>query len=58
MLTKETTVDARRRELEKTYEEAFRYAVTYRTGWRDLETIAARLRAFRNEQARVAARAA
>lgn len=58
MLNKETTVDARQRALEKAYEEALRYALTYRTGWKDLETAAARLRAFRNEQARVAALAA
>ncbi|MBI4219296.1 MAG: hypothetical protein HY682_04055 [Chloroflexi bacterium] len=58
MLNKDTTVDARRRVLEKAYEDALRYSLTYRTGWKDLEAAAARLRAFRDEQARVAALAA
>ncbi|MBI2964745.1 MAG: hypothetical protein HYY34_00920 [Chloroflexi bacterium] len=58
MLNKDTTVDARRRVLEKAYEDALRYALTYRTGWKDLETAAARLRAFRNEQASMTALAA
>ena len=58
MLNVETAVDARRRELEKAYEEALRYSLTYRTGWKDLETTAARLRAFLEEQGRTAALAA
>jgi hypothetical protein len=58
MLNKDTTIDARRRVLEKAYEDALRYALTYRTGWKDLENAAARLRAFRDEQVRVAALAA
>jgi hypothetical protein len=54
MLTKDVTVDARRRELEKAYEEALRYAMSYRTGWAELELAAARLRAFHEEQAAAA----
>ncbi|MBI4220521.1 MAG: hypothetical protein HY682_10280 [Chloroflexi bacterium] len=50
MLTRETTLDARQRELEKVYEEAFRYAMTYHTGWDQVEKAAARLRAFMAEQ--------
>jgi hypothetical protein len=57
MLTKDFTVDARRRELEKAYEEALRYSMSYRTGWSDLESAATRLRAFHEEQS-AAARAA
>lgn len=50
MLNIETAVDARRRQLEEAYEEALRYALTYRTGWKELEKAAARLRAFHEEQ--------
>lgn len=58
MLNINTAVDARQRQLEKLYEEAFRYALTYRTGWKELESAAARLRAFHEEQARATALAA
>ena len=55
MLNKDTTIDARRRQIENAYEEALRYALTYRTGWKELENAAAHLRSFHVEQARIAA---
>ena len=54
MLTKDVTVDARRRELEKAYEEALRYAMSYRIGWSELEAAAARLRAFHMDRSAAA----
>lgn len=58
MLDKETALDAQRREIEKVYEDALRYALTYRTGWKELEAAAARLRAYVGEQSGTTALAA